>query len=237
MITTKGAVMKHFRVCIFFLLIGSLALLETACYPGCEDLCECGFGGEIFPPLGLEAIPGDREVTLHFHSANAFEDDYNFYGFAVHMAKGEYLTNPVSQNYYNATDIVAFDAYGDGIVCGGECDYEQSGLMPVAYISGGAEAVEAALDVEIPGEVTWQIKNRDPAICYYYDYLAPCTSTSDIDQTDIANCQWGEGDTICLENNVTYTVFVVTRAAEGSYASWTSNWVSFTPTAATEPVE
>ena len=45
------------------------------------------------------------------------------------------------------------------------------------------------------------------------------TSTTDIDQADIDNCEWNANGKICLENDATYTVFVVTRADEGTYVS------------------
>jgi hypothetical protein len=228
--------MKYFRVC-FFTLLGYATLFVTSCAPDCYSECSCP-SAPIKPPLGLKAIPGDRSVTLTFDSANSREDGAEFFGFAAYMAEGEYLSDPAPKNYYDFPEIEAFDSYGDEVVCGGDfCEGDSNGLMPAMFVGSGFEAIKTELGIDLPGRIFWEIEDGDPNEFYsHLDYRYPCNVTNETNETVTEN-NFMDCPIVFLENNVTYTVFVTVRADEGSNESYTSNWVSFTPTATTEPVE
>lgn len=222
--------MRYLSAC---LLLWGMALLSSCYY--CNDVDCYTPTWNLKPPLGLEATGGDRSVTLSFDSANSDEDPSPFEGFGVYMAEGEYLANPVAQSFYDFDEINAFDSYGDGEVCNVEqCDTVNR-LQPVQFIGGGIEAVETALGVSLPGRVTWTISNADAIDCTpQSENDSSCAENDDVDETNHDdNCIWGEGDRICLSNGTTYTVFVTAFADNGNTISLTSNWVSFTPAAAT----
>lgn len=241
---------------VVFLLTGCFGLMVDM-LSGSEDDDDWYYSGstDIKPPLGLVAYPGDQSVTLSFYSANNENERVHFWGFAAHMAEGDYSAGKVPGSYYDDPDAVFFDNYGDGKVCGGEgCEGETNGLQPIAYIEGGIDEVESALGVKIPGLITWLIQDGDnvPVLGDVGDddddatadddddidkmtavYPAATSSDDTYDDDNYYDPDTSPsitgGGTLTLDNGHLYTIFVVTRAEEGKCASWTSNYTTFVP--------
>jgi hypothetical protein len=241
-------------------LILFLSLLGFVLLAGCgsETVCPGLLAPhDIKPPLGLIAYPGDRAVTLEFISANSRSEWNDFWGFAAHMAEGDFSAGKVPGSYFEDPDVENFDTYGDGWVCGGEsCESDTNGLQPVAYVEGGIDHVEAELGVEIPGVITWLIQDGDmvPVLGDVEEgdddddaaddddddeaaLVFPAQATAGDDDITYPIATTGEngypsttgGGTLMLQNGQIYTVFVVTRSDEGQGASWTSNYATFIP--------
>jgi hypothetical protein len=236
-------------------LILILALLGFVLMAGCDsETTEVIYGpDDLKPPLGLVAYSGDQAVTLDFVSSNV-EDI--FWGFAAHMAEGDFSATKVPGSYYDDPDVENFDAYGDGTVCGGDsCEGDTNGLQPVAYVEDGAEGVLAEFGVELPGAISWLISDGDltpvmgdvdegdddddvvaddddddeGALVYPSAATTGDDDDDDDDDDDTEAPDTTGGEALSLVNGQIYTAFVVARGDEGSAASWTSNYVTFIP--------
>lgn len=234
-------------------LILILTLLGFALMAGCgSETTETVVNpADLKPPLGLVAYAGDQAVTLEFVSSNSEGEKEEFWGFAAHIAEGDFSAGKVPGSYYDDPDVENFDTYGDGTVCGGDsCDGEANGLQPAAYVEGGLEVVASELGVSIPGTITWLLQDGDdvPLIGDVDEEAAddddddavaddddddaalvyPSATSGDDDDDDDAPTVTG-GGTLSLDNGQIYTVFVVTRANDGDDVSWTSNYTTFIP--------
>lgn len=236
---------------IFFVLI--IASITSSCFDDDDDDDYYPYYNARYlePPDDLRACAKDRSVDLIFRL-----DDMNEYNYlsqiAAFMAPGEFAEGKTSGDLFDDPDIPHFDKYGDGIVA-----IRASGIAPVAMVEYYPYYVmdedyyeyyyydddyheyweSSPLSVTDQYQYSWAILNGDAIPLEGLVGLVEETGESTEDSIDEgADCRWGEGGNLCLQNGTTYTVFIVLLDWWHNL-SLTSNYVTFTPRPEIESVQ